>query len=126
MTLLGKLGEKIELFFRDYKFHILIPLNTILPLIVLYHSMLYPYQSIADKPSMIFTVSIASVLNLYLCTLLGDEINKEGFKALIWAAFLNYAAFLVLIVIFFATYNSKRRIAERDSMERMRQLLRIN
>jgi hypothetical protein len=88
--------------------------------------MLYPYQSIAEKPSMIFIVSVASVLNLYLCTLLGDEINKEGFKALIWAAFFNYAAFLVLIVIFFTTYNSMRRIAERDSLERMRQMLRIN
>ncbi|MBT3233987.1 MAG: hypothetical protein HN356_14390 [Calditrichaeota bacterium] len=126
MVLLGKMTEKVELFLREYKFHILIPVNTILPLIVLYHSMLYPYQSIAEKPSMIFIVSVASVLNLYLCTLLGDEINKEGFKALIWAAFFNYAAFLVLIVIFFTTYNSMRRIAERDSLERMRQMLRIN
>ena len=126
MVLLGKMSEKVELFLREYKFHILIPVNTILPLIVLYHSMLYPYQSIAEKPSMIFIVSVASVLNLYLCTLLGDEINKEGFKALIWAAFFNYAAFLVLIVIFFTTYNSMRRIAERDSLERMRQMLRIN
>lgn len=126
MTNFRGLREKLELFLRKYKFHILIPLNLLLPIVVIHHSMMYKYHYITEQPGMFFWVSIASILNLYLCALLGEEINREGFRALIWAAFFNYAAFFVLAIWHYATINSNRRISERESLEKMRKLLRVN
>lgn len=74
---------------------------------------------------MIALISIASVLNLFICTLLGEEINREGFRALLFSAFFNYLAFTILMIWYFVTINSKQRVAERDSREKMRQMLRI-
>lgn len=120
------LYDRLELLIRAYQYHVLIPINFIMPAIVVYHSIQYPYRYITEQPDMLFLVSIGSVLNFFLCTRLGEEINQEGFKALLWTAFFNYAAFLVLVVRYYVTYKSERRIKNRESKERLRQLLLIN
>ncbi len=117
---------KLELICRAYQFHVLIPLNFIIPIIVVNHSIQYPYRYITEDPVMLFLVSIGSVFNFLLCAHLGEEISNEGFKAIIWASFFNYAAFVVLAIWYYVTYNSTRRINERESRERMRQELVVN
>ena len=117
---------KLELICRAYQFHVLIPLNFIIPIIVVNHSIQYPYRYITEDPVMLFLVSIGSVFYFLLCAHLGEEISNEGFKAIIWASFFNYAAFVVLAIWYYVTYNSTRRINERESRERMRQELVVN
>ncbi len=125
MRLMQLVSLKTELFWRNFKFHVLIPLNLIIPIYILYYTHTFPYQRISEQPGMIALISIASVLNLFICTLLGEEINREGFRALLFSAFFNYLAFTILMIWYFVTINSKQRVAERDSREKMRQMLRI-
>jgi len=98
-------------------------LNCIAPLIYLYLYYNDPNFDFRESLSIFSLLMMGGMLNMYICSQLGEEINKQGLPALIWGAFFNYLAFLVLMTLYIYAVVSKANVEEIDEKKRMREIL---
>lgn len=75
----------------------MILVNLIVPVATLNQIITHPEIQLSSDPRWLIFISLGHLLNISVCSLLGEETYGEGFKAMLWSILLSYISFVVLL-----------------------------